>query len=47
LRGARFLAYLSDMSQSLRAVRLATFFNKLPGHSTSPKLLAGNGYLPE
>ena len=34
LRGARFLAYLFDMSRSLRAVRLAsgrlaTFFNKL------------------
>jgi hypothetical protein len=34
LRGARFLAYISDMSRSLRAVRLAagrlaTFFNKL------------------
>jgi len=36
LRGARFLAYLLDMSRSLRAVRLAsgrlaTFFNKLLG----------------
>jgi hypothetical protein len=34
LRGARSLAYLSDMSRSLRAVRLAagrlaTLFNKL------------------